>query len=421
LNEQAVLHGSARRVLDIFKYAPWLTAERVRLWARAFAFAWLFLFAFDLWAHSLLGVTDANGEHMGRDFINYWSASKLAEEGRAPLVYDLQAFHQYQQSLVGNASEWKMYSYPPVLMMFTLPLGRLPFIAGLCLWSSVGVMLGTLIARGQTGWRWSLCLIAALAAPASLWNLIAGQNGYFTAAFLAGGLLMLEARPYVAGIIFGLLIYKPQLGLMIPIALFAGRQWRCFGAAALTAVFLAVSSILLFGINSWIGFIHQMSVQRAIMEVKPWLRMPTVFSTLRVMHVPPDIAYAFQTVSALFAALIVFKIWRGGATFPVRAAALCIAAFLSTPYAWDYDMIVLTFAAIWLAQEGLRTGFLPWEKFTWFVVMLLPTPLMGMAQFMGFQPAALVLWFALYLVLHRAKIVHNVISPPNCECRISSP
>jgi hypothetical protein len=46
---------------------------------------------------------------------------------------------------------------------------------------------------------------------------------------------VLERRPYLAGSLFGLMIFKPQLGLLLPVALIAGRQWRVFAAAAATA------------------------------------------------------------------------------------------------------------------------------------------------------------------------------------------
>ena len=69
-------------------------------------------------------------------------------------------------------------------------------------------------------------LLLALAFPAVLVNLGHGQNGFLTAALLGGALVVLDRRPIVAGILFGLLVYKPQFGLMIPLALVAGGHWR---------------------------------------------------------------------------------------------------------------------------------------------------------------------------------------------------
>ena len=59
----------------------------------------------------------------------------------------------------------------------------------------------------------------ALAFPAVFVNLGHGHNGFLTAALIGFALLWLDRRPVVAGILFGLLAYKPQFGLMIPLVL----------------------------------------------------------------------------------------------------------------------------------------------------------------------------------------------------------
>src|SRR5258706_16321345 len=77
-------------------------------------------------------------------------------------------------------------------------------------------------------------LLLALAAPAVFVNAVRGQNGTWTAALCGGGLSLLERRPLLAGGLLGLLIYKPQLGLLIPVALLAGRHWRASKGVAVS-------------------------------------------------------------------------------------------------------------------------------------------------------------------------------------------
>ena len=62
-----------------------------------------------------------------------------------------------------------------------------------------------------------------------------GQTGFLTAALLTGGVLCLERREALAGILFGLLAYKPQFGLLIPLVLVAGGYWRAIAAAGATS------------------------------------------------------------------------------------------------------------------------------------------------------------------------------------------
>jgi hypothetical protein len=64
--------------------------------------------------------------------------------------------------------------------------------------------------------------LAAASLPAVFINIAHGHNGFLTAALFGGGLLLLERREMLAGILFGLLCYKPQFGVLIPLALAAG-------------------------------------------------------------------------------------------------------------------------------------------------------------------------------------------------------
>jgi hypothetical protein len=50
------------------------------------------------------------------------------------------------------------------------------------------------------GWR--MAALATIGAPAAFLNVLTGQNGYFTAVLLGTGLLVLERRPTLAGILF---------------------------------------------------------------------------------------------------------------------------------------------------------------------------------------------------------------------------
>ena len=62
--------------------------------------------------------------------------------------------------------------------------------------------------------------------PAVFVNLGHGHNGFLTAALIGFALVTLDTRPVLAGVLFGLLAYKPQFGLMIPLVLVATGRWR---------------------------------------------------------------------------------------------------------------------------------------------------------------------------------------------------
>jgi hypothetical protein len=88
-------------------------------------------------------------------------------------------------------------------------------------------------------------LLVALAFPAVFVNIGHGQNGFLTAALLGGALHLLDRGPWLAGVLIGLLAYKPQFGVLIPVALLAGGRWNTIGAAAAVAALAAISFVTL--------------------------------------------------------------------------------------------------------------------------------------------------------------------------------
>ena len=392
-----------RAAVEALRLAPWLTRERVLCWGWAFTVLSLVLLAWDVATHMTEGVTNAAGEHLGRDFINFWSGARLAESGNAALAYDVKAFLQYQKTLVGPASEFKLYSYPPVTMLLSWPLAALPYLAGLVAWTLLGIGLVAWLLSRLVGWQ--MAAVAAIGAPAAYLNILAGQNGHFTAALLVGGLSLLDRRPVLAGILLGLMAYKPQMGVLLPVALAAGGRWRSFAAAALIVIGLIAASFVLLGGEAWSGFLDQMKLQTRVMELAPesWYRMQTVFIMARLFGAGLPAAYAAQACSAVLALLAVAVVWRTRSALELKAATLVVAMFLATPYDQDYDMVVLPFVAAWLARDALvGGGFRAWEKTVLCLLLAQPIMTMLLSHLVGGQVAPVVLWLTLGLLLRRA-------------------
>jgi hypothetical protein len=387
---------------DLLRQAPWLTAER--LWRIAAIFAGISLIgtAWDFATHTTHGVMDETGEQLARDFINYWSGAQLAVAGKAAMAYDTAAYHAYQRSLIGALSDFRMYSYPPTTMLLSLPLAWLGFIPALAAWTLAGWAWCAALLSRILGWRWGI--MAAVAAPAAFVNVASGQNGNFSAALLCGGLIVLERRPVLAGVLFGCLCYKPQMGVLLPVALAMGGHWRAFIATGASAAALVAASWLAIGPEAWAGFFNQTVLQRALMELGDtlWPRMPTTFAMVRMMGGGVALGYAGQIASGAGAALVVALVWRSNASMAVKAAALVTATFLATPYAWDYDLVGLTFVAAWIATEGARGRFLPWEKFALAVLVVMPVMVGSLAKGIHVQLGPVVLWIMLGLILCRA-------------------
>jgi hypothetical protein len=218
-------------------------------------------------------------------------------------------------------------------------------------------------------------LLFALAFPAVFVNLAHGQSGFLTAGLLGLGLLALEKRPLLSGFLFGLLTYKPQLGLLLPLVLIADRRFLTFIAAAATTVTASLFSYILFGAETWRAFVASVTVTRTLVleqGAMGWEKMQSTFAAMRMLGADLDTAYAAQGAVSVCAAVAVIWVWRRPVAMPLKGAALVTGTLLATPYVFDYDFTLLALPIAWLSVEGLRTRFLDWEKIALFGVWLLP-------------------------------------------------
>jgi hypothetical protein len=200
---------------------------------------------------------DADGRLIATDYVNVWAAGKLALEGHPALAWDWAVHKQVQVEMLGRdyVGDYAWH-YPPPFLFVAMALAQLSYAAGLVVWAAASFVPYLAMMRGLFGQRFGI--LAGAAFPAVVANTMAGQNGFFTAALVGGTLVLMPARPILAGICLGLLSYKPQYGLLFPLALIAAGQWRTFIAAGVTTAALALSSWLAFGTESWQAFFHWM-------------------------------------------------------------------------------------------------------------------------------------------------------------------
>jgi hypothetical protein len=229
----------------------------------------------------------------------------------------------------------------------------------------------------------SLWLLLALAYPSVLINIGHGQNGFLTAALLGGALILLDRRPLAAGILLGLLAYKPQYGVFLPIVLAVSGRWRSFAAAAITVVVLTIVTTLVFGPSVWQAFLASTHFTRTVVLEQGntgWYKIQSIFAWARMWGAPIPLAYALQGIALLSIGAALAWLWRSPASYPLKASALCLGTILATPYSFDYDMMVLAPAIAFLAVDGFMRGFGPWEKSMLAALWLVPLIARSIAQ-----------------------------------------
>lgn len=297
-------------------------------------------------------------------FVFYSSARFVWEGGGAAALYDLAALKQFQIGLGAEAGGWHPFNYPPTYIFAILPFGLLTYSSALLAWLAGSLLLFVLAAR-LAGLR-AVEGAALIVAPAAAINIAAGQNGFLTSALLIAGLYLLERRPVVAGCLFGLLTFKPQLGLLIPVALLARRRWRVILAAMLSAGLLVGASLAAFGPSSWTAYAGFMEAFRSLTEAQAdnafVAYSATVLMGARIAGLPAAAAYLLQAVVSVAVAVTLYRLCRTTRDRTLQHAALLTGTMLVTPFGFIYDLPFLSLAIVLLAGRGLRDGFLPYER-----------------------------------------------------------
>jgi arabinofuranan 3-O-arabinosyltransferase len=335
-----------------------------------------------------------DGSGVQSDFVNVWAAGRLALAGHAAAAYDWPAHKLVEESAVGHPFDGYFgWHYPPTFLFVGAALSVLPYAAAYVVWLFATFPAYVAAIRAIIGDRVGYLLAAAF--PAVLSNFIVGQNGFLTAGLIGGALVLIERRPLLAGVLLGLLTYKPHLGLLFPIALIAGGYWRTFVSAGIVALLMALAAWAAFGTESWQAFFGNIGhTSQAFLSDgwADWSKLQTAFGLTRMLGGSETLAWSVQAAVALIAAAAVAALWRSppislsptgkaqgegvrplgqspltptppgrGSSFEIKAAALGAGAMLATPYLYTYDLVVLAVPLAFLLRLGRARGFLPHE------------------------------------------------------------
>jgi hypothetical protein len=340
---------------------------------------------------------DVFGYPIGRDFINVWAGPRLAFSGQLATLFDFPSYETAIGELFGQPIPFHSWVYPLYALPAFWPLSQLPYFVALAVWTfgSFALFAAVVLRQIAPGER-AAALVVLACASACLINVVGGQNGFLTATLLLGGVLALDRRPLMAGVLFGLLTFKPHLGVVLPFALIALGAWRAFASAAVTFAGLVGLSVALFGVEPWLQYLEATSALQVLTfeRFTGFLKfmLSSVLAAGRTFGLPMRIALAIQVAVSL--PVIVAACWavRRTADPCRRAFVLAAAAPLVTPYAFNYDLTALAAVQVWML-----CGRLPWRP-DWSLLSLLgwtlPLTLMYAAMLgLGIAPLVLILLF----------------------------
>jgi alpha-1,2-mannosyltransferase len=364
--------------------AGWLDRRRVRAGATillALQLAgFLFIVAgthgwFERWIGPLTRPTTT-------DFVSFYAAGALADAGTPALAYDHAAHLAAEERVVGTGIEYQYFNYPPVLILLCAALAALPYLVAFIIFEVATLCLYLVVASRILGDRSGTALVALLAFPVVFWNFGLGQNGFLTAALFGTATLLVDRRPIVAGLLFGAVCYKPQFGIMVPLALAAAGQWRAFAAAGASVAFFVTASLVLFGVATWQAFVAALAASPAMYESGRILfaGMANPFGAAHLLGAGAPLAYGLQAAASIVAAVVVVMAWRRRLSLPTRAAILAAASVVAAPLALFYDLMLASIAAAWLIRDRDSPAAAAWEKVALAALFLMVLDGRGLAE-----------------------------------------
>jgi alpha-1,2-mannosyltransferase len=322
----------------------------------------------------------------GQDWMVYYTAARAYLEGNLPLLFDGERMTAQMNvdflDWLPRPLSFHPWLYPPTFLLLLIPFGLFSFAASYAAFLLITlafllVMIWCCVERGYRRW---LHVFSLLFAPAVSFTMGTGQNSFLTSALLVGGFGLLSRHPATAAALLGTLTFKPQLWLMVPIALVAARQWRALMNTIAAASLLGFSSAVVFGIKPW-------SVWGGLMISPPtefyqtWLKWgrlhgESVYTNLALLGTSPLFANAGQTAALLLAAGCVWWSFRRPIPGDLRLVVLLAATVLAAPHVSNYDTVLLVVAATTLFAvalgEGFRRGELIVPMLVWMIQLFNP-------------------------------------------------
>lgn len=361
--------------------ARWL---RERLWigwpvGAAAWVVWLGSVAYGSWSENR--PVDAEGTPVCVDHLAFYSAARLIRDGRSDRMYNYDFLGTYQGELLGW--DWGMlvgYRNPPFYALLYLPTAGLPFVASMLIWNALG--LGVLVLA--IGWLkperptrallWTLAFFPVFAVVSF------GQNSLLSLGiFAAVYRLLANNRPHEAGLVAGLLWFKPQLliGLFIWWALASRKYAACWAGVAVTGAILAAISWLALPDASW-AFVDSLKTNLGYSGEKGWNKeSPRAFWSLLMPNADSAVLWTLTIASVVPA--IGAAWWLARRTGAPVAVMFPVAAFLSlwaSPHTLIYEWAILVPAAVvlWERFPERREGWLCLFTLAW-LILAVSTPL----------------------------------------------
>ena len=211
------------------------------------------------------------------DFGGQWLMGRMLVRAEGPDLYHLDRLNRalrddaYRPADADALSGWLARApdrpnvggalYPPIEALYFYPLGLLPPLAAYRVAQAINLVLtfaigflAWMLTRGRV-WA-AVGAGAVMACPGYNGALALAQNAPLTLALLMlGWLLVSRGRPWLGGVAWGFLAFKPVWAAAFFLAPLLAGRWRVCAAMLLTGAALALLTLPLVGWQAWLDWL----------------------------------------------------------------------------------------------------------------------------------------------------------------------
>ena len=294
--------------------------------------------AYDLW----LWLTSYLSDNFHNDFTFYFAAARVGVIHGGKYIYDLN-LQQEQLDAIGShitIAQLARYVSPPPLSWFVTVLTPLPYQPAYWIWCAllvIALAYTWYVAAPAAGRSRVIFLVAAVGWLPVIYGLQLGQPALLVAASVVMCYAFLRDRqPIWAGAVLGLIVFKPQLAILVPPALLVAGRWRAFVASAVALAALAVLSLIdlgSHGVNAYLAILRFATTvpENQAQTLAAWL--PNLVVTRAV-----------QAVIALWTLAVVYRLRHRDPR--VWLAVALVGGLAASPYVHYDDLVMLGVAAL---------------------------------------------------------------------------
>jgi len=296
----------------------------------------------------------------------FYVAARSCLDGNMSLLFDGALFTEKLNEQFGawlsHPLDLHPWVYPPLFLVMVVPLGLMPFWLSFVLFLAATFLLLNLALRPYLprGHQRRICLASLVLAPTSAFTVAVGQNAFLTTTLLVGGFGLVRRNPLLAGAMLGLLAFKPQLCLMVPVGLVAARHWKALASAVAAAILLTLTSFLILGLAPWQEWLTLLL--RPNLEYEHWLKVgrlngQSVYAEAVLLGLSVGVARLMQAIAVLLSAALVWWTFRtSGIRYNLQVAILLTATILAAPHVSNYDAVMVTVAASFFLCDTIDNG-----------------------------------------------------------------